>query len=94
MSQKLDQLTKAVLSIWDTKTGKHESKALISDEATEPFTSEDGTGLPQVTRQSLKDGKLAWYGVKDPIMSTDIQTGRTESKLTVEAYAIIPLRRR
>lgn len=83
----LDVAAKAVLSIWDTKTGKYESKALSSDEATEPFISEDGTGLPQVTRQSLKDGKLEWYGVKDSIMSTDIKTGHTERKFSVEGYS-------
>lgn len=83
----LDVAAKAVLSIWDTKTGKYESKALSSDEATDPFISEDGTGLPQVTRQSLKDGKLEWYGVQDSIMSTDIKTGHTERKFSVEGYS-------
>lgn len=83
----LDVAAKPVLSIWDTKTGKYESKALSSDEVTEPFISEDGTGFPYVTRQSLKDGKLEWYGVKDSIMSTDIKTGHTERKFSVEGYS-------
>lgn len=83
----LDVDAKAVLSIWDTKTGKYESKALSSDDVTEPFISEDGTGLPQVTRQSLKDGKLEWYGVQDSIMSTDSKTGHTERKFSVEGYS-------
>ena len=74
----------AVLSIWDIKTGKYESKALHSDQDIESFISEDGTGLPQVTNQSVKGGTLEWYGLEDSIMTTDLETGQTERKFTVE----------
>lgn len=79
--------SQAVLSIWDTKTGEYESTALHTTQNMEPFISEDGTGLPQVTQHSVKNGTLEWYGVEDSIMSTDLVTGTTERKFAVSGLS-------
>ncbi|WP_435299960.1 hypothetical protein [Timonella sp. A28] len=75
-----------VLSIWDTTTGAYEQIALDSDPALGPLLQDDGTGGPQTTAHSVRNGKIEWFGAENSIMSTDLKTGHTEQLFTVEGH--------
>lgn len=74
---------KPVVSMWDVHTGEYRELPMTADELEEPLMRSDGVGSPQVTAESMRDGRLQWFGVNDSIMSTDLKTGRTEKQFEV-----------
>lgn len=72
-----------VISIWDVSTGEYREVPLDAGESGEPLMRSDGIGQPKVTTESIRDGRLQWYGVHNAIMSTDLVTGYTEKQFEV-----------
>lgn len=75
-----------VISIWDTGTGKYTDVPMHADGLGEPLMRHDDAGYPQMTAESIRDGKLEWFGVGNSIMSTDLKTGATEKKFEVAGF--------
>lgn len=72
-----------VVSIWDIETGEYTEVVMDAGELTGSLMRSDGIGSPQVTAGSIRDGRLHWFGVNNSIMSTDLETGRTEKLFDV-----------
>lgn len=75
-----------VLSIWDTGTGKYTDVPMRADWLGQPLMSHEDSGYPQMTAESIREGKLEWFGVGNSIMSTDLKTGATEKKFEVAGF--------
>ncbi|ALG29550.1 hypothetical protein AOZ07_11535 [Glutamicibacter halophytocola] len=82
----LEDPMKPVLSIWDTDTGKYTEVPMRADVLGKPLMSHEDAGYPQMTAESIRDGKLEWFGVGNSIMSTDLTTGATKKKFEVAGY--------
>ncbi|WP_404289225.1 hypothetical protein [Glutamicibacter arilaitensis] len=80
----LEDAVKPVLSSWDVTTGEYSQVPIRAESNDEPLLRPDGTGYPQVTPGSVKDGKIEWFGAGNSVMSTDIKTGQTTRKFMVE----------
>lgn len=73
-----------VLSMWDVATGEYRDLPLTAEGLDEPLIRSDGIGAPQVTGDSIRDGSLQWFGVGNAIMSTDLESGRTQTLFEVD----------
>ncbi len=79
----LDSPVRPVISMWDIASGEYREVAMDAGPLTERLMRSDGIGYPQVSADSIRDGRLQWFGVSNSIMSTDLATGRTEKQFDV-----------
>ncbi|MCI9887403.1 hypothetical protein JT358_02850 [Micrococcales bacterium 31B] len=82
----LGEVPRPVLATWDVESGAYSEVPVVAESIDAPLLRDDGTGTAQVGPASLRDGKLEWFGAENRVMSTDVSTGRTIQKFTVEGH--------